>query len=113
MYKNSTQLAARVQEIDEALEAAGMPSYTQMWATNAELRVELERLRDGLGQANAALSKTRGDLLQAEMIAATASSVGQIQRQLVRLKADRDALERRHNARFARRWGADDDDAVG
>lgn len=89
--KNPMQISGRMDEIDAALETEGMPSYSQMWATNAELREELERLRERLAMANTALSALHGDLLQTELIVATASSVDQIRRQLVRLKSDRGA----------------------
>lgn len=102
--KNPMQISSRMDEIDAALETEGMPSYSQMWATNAELREELERLRERLAMANTTLSTLHGDLLQTELIVATASSVDQIRRQLVRLESDRGAQER-----FARRWGMRDD----
>ncbi|WEN40495.1 hypothetical protein CKCBHOJB_00021 [Thauera sp. GDN1] len=88
--KNPMQISDRMDEIDSALETEGMPSYSQMWATNAELREELERLRlrERLAMANTTL---HGDLLQTELIVATASSVEQIRRQLVRLESDRGA----------------------
>ncbi len=89
--KNPMQISARMDEIDAALETEGMPSYSQMWATNAELREELERLRERLAMANTTLSTLHGDLLQTELIVATASSVDQIRRQLVRLESDRGA----------------------
>lgn len=89
--KNPMQISARMDEIDAALETEGMPSYSQMWATNAELREELERLRERLAMANTTLSALHGDLLQTELIVATASSVDQIRRQLVRLESDRGA----------------------
>ena len=95
--------------IAERLEAEGMPSYSQMWATNAELRDELERLRERLAMANAALSTLHGDLLQTELIVASASSVDQIQRQLGRLKTDRKAQAARAQSRLARRWGTRED----
>ena len=59
--------------------------------------------------ANAALSTLYGDLLQTELIVATASSVEQIQRQLGRLKTDRKAQAARARNRFARRWGTSED----
>lgn len=105
--KNPMQISARMDGIDAALEAEGMPSYSQMWATNAELRDELERLRERLAMANAALSMLHGDLLQTELIVATAGSVEQIRRQLLRLKTDRGAQAARAHERFARRWGTD------
>lgn len=89
--KNPMQISARMDEIDGVLETEGMPSYSQMWATNAELREELERLRERLAMANTTLSTLHGDLLQTELIVATASSVDQIRRQLVRLESDRGA----------------------
>ena len=109
--KNPMQISARMDEIDAALETEGMPSYSQMWATNAELREELERLRlrERLAMANTTLSTLHGDLLQTELIVATASSVDQIQRQLGRLKTDRKAQAARAQSRFARRWGTRED----
>jgi hypothetical protein len=108
-HKNPTQISARMDAIDAALETEGMPSYRQMWATNAELREELERVRERLTMANSALSTLYGDLLQTELIVATASSVDQIQRQLGRLKGDRKAQSGRERDRFARRWGTRED----
>lgn len=107
--KNPMQISGRMDEIDAALETEGMPSYSQMWATNAELREELERLRERLAMANTTLSTLHGDLLQTELIVATASSVDQIRRQLVRLESDRGAQAARAQERFARRWGMRDD----
>ncbi|HHW65420.1 MAG TPA: hypothetical protein GX403_15990 [Rhodocyclaceae bacterium] len=107
--KSPMQISARMDEIDALLETEGMPSYSEMWATNAELREELERLRERLAMANAALSTLYGDLLQTELIVATARSVDQIQRQLVRLKAERKAQAARAHERFARRWGMRED----
>ena len=107
--KNSMQISARMDEIDATLETEGMPSYSQMWATNAELREDLERMRERLAMANAALSTLYGDLLQTELIVATASSVEQIQRQLERLKTDRKAQAARVHSRFTRRWGTRED----
>ena len=108
-HKNPMQISARMDEIDATLETQGVPSYSQMWATNAELREELECLRERLALANAALSTLYGDLLQTELIVATASSVEQIQRQLGRLKTDRKAQAARARNRFARRWGTSED----
>lgn len=99
------QLGAGMHGVDDMLEAAGMPSYTQMWATNAQLRAELDQLRERLGMAQLALSKARGDLLQAELIAGTAASVAQIKRELARMKGARALRERDQHARFERRWG--------
>ena len=106
---NHIRISARMDAIDAVLETEGVPSYSEMWATNADLREDLERLRERLAMANAALSTLHGDLLQTELIVATASSVDQIQRQLARLKTDRKAQAARASARFARRWGARED----
>lgn len=107
--KNPMQASAHMDEIDAALETEGLPSYSQMWATNAGLREELECLRQRLAMTNAALSSLYGDLLQTELIVATAGSVAQIQRQLGRLKSDRKAQATRTHDRFARRWGRRED----
>ena len=107
--KNPVPISARMDEIDATLETEGMPSYSQMWTTNAELRDDLERLRERLAMANAALSTLYGDLLQTELIVATASSVDQIQRQLGRLKTERKTQAARARNRFARRWGMSED----
>ena len=107
--KNPMQISARMDEIDAVLETEGVPSYSEMWAANAELREELECLRERLAMANAALSTLHGDLLQTELIVASASSVDQIQRQLGRLKTDRKAQAARAQSRFARRWGTRED----
>lgn len=100
------QITARMQSVDHVLEAAGMPSYTQMWATNAQLRAELDQLKDRLGMAHLALSKARGDLVQAELIVGTAASVAQIKRELARMKGARAVHERDQHERFEQRWGA-------
>ena len=107
--RNPMQISARMDEIDATPETEGVPSYSQMWATNAELRDDLERLRERLAMANAALSTLYGDLLQTELIVATASSVDQIQRQLGRLKTERKAQAARARNRFARRRGTSED----
>ena len=107
--KNPMQISARMDEIDAVLETEGVPSYSEMWAANAELREELECLRERLAMANATLSTLHGDLLQTELIVATASSVDQIQRQLGRLKTDRKAQAARAQGRLARRWGTRED----
>lgn len=107
--KNPAQISARMDAIDAVLETEGMPSYSEMWATNAELRQDLERLRERLAMANAALSTLHGDLVQTELIVATAGSVEQIRRQLARLKSDRRAQAAQARERFARRWGTDED----
>lgn len=84
--------AASVGEIDLALESSGMPSYTQMWETNAGLLDALQALRERLQCADATLAALQGDLLQTELIVATATSVDQIRRQLARLKDERSRL---------------------
>jgi hypothetical protein len=84
--------AASVGEIDLALESSGMPSYTQMWETNAGLLDALQALRERLECADATLAALQGDLLQTELIVATATSVDQIRRQLARLKDERSRL---------------------
>ena len=99
------QITARLQEVDRILEMAGIPSYTEMWTTNADLQAELDRLEDRFNMANVALSRARGDLLQAEMIVGTAASVAQIKRQLGMMKAVRKTLARSQQARFEQRWG--------
>lgn len=105
-HKNPMQLPAHMDAIDAALEVEGMPSYSQMWATNAELREDLECLRARLALTNAALSTLHGDLLQTELIVATANSVDQAQRQLLRLKSDRKTQAMHDHDRFTRRWGS-------
>ena len=102
---NPIRISARMDAIDAVLETEGVPSYSEMWATNAELREDLERLRERLAMANAMLSTLHGDLLQTELIVATASSVEQIRRQLGRLKIDRKTQAARASDRFTRRWG--------
>lgn len=102
---DAAEITAKMQAVDQILEAAGIPSYTQMWTTNIDLRAERDQLKDRCEMANVALSKTRGDLLQAEMIIGTAASVAQIKRQLVKMKDVRDKLERSQHERFDQRWG--------
>lgn len=102
---NPIRISARMDAIDAVLETEGVPSYSEMWATNAELREDLERLRERLAMANAMLSTLHGDLLQTELIVATASSVEQIRRQLGRLKIDRKTQAARASDCFTRRWG--------
>ena len=106
---NPIRISARMDAIDAVLETEGVPSYSEMWATNAELREDLERLRERLAMANAMLSTLHGDLLQTELIVATASSVEQIRRQLGRLKIDRKTQAARASDRFTRRWGTRED----
>lgn len=91
-HQDKNAAAASVGEIDLALESAGMPSYTQMWETNAGLLDEMQALRERLADTDATLAALQGDLLQTELIVATATSVDQICRQLARLKDDRNQL---------------------
>lgn len=107
--RNPAQISARMDAIDAVLETEGMPSYSEMWATNAELRADLERVRERLAMANAALSTLHGDLVQTELIVATARSVEQVRRQLARLKSDRETQAARAHEGFARRWGTHED----
>jgi hypothetical protein len=103
-HQDKNAAAASVGEIDLALESSGMPSYTQMWETNAGLLDALQLLRERLACADATVSALQGDLLQTELIVATATSVDQIRRQLARLKDDRSPLlPRRHADPASRR----------
>lgn len=102
---DSEQVVATMRVVDRILDEAGIPPYTQLWSTNAALRAELDQLKDRLGLMNVELSKTRGDLVQAEMIVGTAASVEQIKRQLARMKLERTNFERSEHERFVRRWG--------
>ena len=87
------QLAARMVEVDADLDLAGMPSYSHMWATNAQLRADLARAEARLQMMTLALSKAKSHLLHVELIARSATSVEQVGRQLVQLRQDRDLLE--------------------
>lgn len=82
--KNPMQISARMDEIDAVLETEGVPSYSEMWAANAELREALECLRERLAMANATLSTLHGDLLLTAVDSRTnpASTAGTAQHDL-------------------------------